>query len=109
MFKPTPGPWWYAGDLDDVFKIGQGDVEIATVHPAKLPDGVKFGVFDPGDTRANAKLIAASPEMFECLLSMLRWYSNRLNGHDISPIENQPPEIQRAMKVYKTITGEDYK
>lgn len=48
-------------------------------------------------------------ELFGCLLSMLRWYSNRLDGHNISPYENQPPEIQRAMNVYKTITGEDYK
>lgn len=49
-----------------------------------------------------------APEMFTCIISMLRWYSNRLNGHDISPYENQPPEIQRAMRVYKAITGEDY-
>lgn len=48
-------------------------------------------------------------ELFSCLLSMLRWYSNRLDGHNISPYENQPPEIQRAMNVYKNITGEDYK
>ena len=54
------------------------------------------------------RMQSSAPELFGCLLSMLRWYSNRLDGHNISPIENQPPEIQRAMRVYKTITGEDY-
>jgi len=64
----------------------------------------------PDDQKeSNARLIAASPELFGCLLSMLKWYSNRLDGHNISPYDNQPPEIQRAMDVYKTITGEDYK
>lgn len=55
------------------------------------------------------KLYQSAPEMFECLISMLRWYSNRLDGHNISPINNQPPEIQRAMTIFKQITGEDYK
>jgi hypothetical protein len=55
------------------------------------------------------KLYQCAPELFECVVSMMRWYSNRLDGHNISPIENQPPEIQRAMRVFKTITGQDYK
>lgn len=55
------------------------------------------------------KLYQNAPEMFECVLSMLRWYSNRIDGHNISPYENQPPEIQRAMRVFKTVMGEDYK
>lgn len=105
----TPGPWWFSEDTDNEYKVGQGEVYIATVHQAKLPKGVKFGLFDPGDPRDNARLIAQAPEMFTCILSMLRWYSNRLNGHDVSPYDNQPPEIQRAMRVYKNITGEDYK
>ena len=107
--KHTPGPWWFSEDVDNQFKVGQGDVSIATVHPPKLENGAKYGFFDPGDPRDNARLIAQAPEMFTCILSMLRWYSNRLNGHDISPYEKQPPEIQRAMRVYKSITGENYK
>jgi hypothetical protein len=55
------------------------------------------------------KLRDLAPEMFGVLLSMLRWYSNRLDGHNISPYKNQPPEIQRAMDVYKAITNEDYR
>lgn len=55
------------------------------------------------------KLYQSAPEMFECILSMLFWYSNRLDGHNVSPFENQPPEIQRAMRVFKTIMGEEYK
>ena len=54
-------------------------------------------------------LYQSAPEMFECILSMLRWYSNRLDGHNVSPYENQPPEIQRAMRVFKAVMGEDYK
>jgi hypothetical protein len=44
--KHTPGPWWYAADAPDTYAVGAGDIEIAG-----------------GLRRANARLIAAAPEL----------------------------------------------
>lgn len=82
--------WWYAA-TENGYVAGAGDKELTKEL-----------------SKEDACLISQAPELFVCVLSMLRWYSNRLDGHNISPIQNQPPEIQRAMRVYKTITGEDY-
>ena len=109
MNKHTPGPWRFSDNTSywvtnpySIFvrKPGVHSTTIANIpNRRSVPDEEK---------RANALLIAHAPELLGCVISMLRWYSNRLNGHDISPYENQPPEIQRAMRVFKEIIGEDY-
>ena len=63
-----------------------------------------------GEQRANALLIAHSPEMLEILRRCIFWYSNKTeeNFHKSMPFKNQPPEIQDAMKLVQKITGELY-
>ena len=63
-----------------------------------------------GEQRANALLIAHSPEMLDILRRCIFWYSNKTeeNFHKSMPFKNQPPEIQDAMKLIKKITGELY-
>lgn len=107
MFKPTNPPWCFSdnrkfGWKTHPFSVTRGNYGVALANIPNLksiPDDEK---------ESNARLMAAAPELWICVISMLRWYSNRLDGHNISPIENQPPEIQRAMRIYKEITGENY-
>jgi hypothetical protein len=47
------------------------------------------------EQRANAMLMAHSPEMLELLRRFV-------------PFKNQPPEIQDAMKLIEKLTGESY-
>lgn len=108
--KHTPGPWRFC-DNSLHWKTNPFSVTVRKhgVHSSTVANIPHRETISMDEQRSNAKLISQTPEMWTCLLSMLRWYSNRLNGHDISPYDKQPPEIQRAMRVYKSITGEDYK
>ena len=112
MNKHTPAPWYFSDNTRyknpwttnpysiTVRKPGVHGTTIANIpNRRSVPDDEK---------RANALLIAHAPELLGCVISMLRWYSNRLDGHNISPIQNQPPEIQRAMIVFNKITGENF-
>jgi len=83
-------------------KTGVHGTTIANIPNRKtVPDAEK---------RANAMLIAHSPEMLELLRRFVGWYSNKEkdNFHKVMPFKNQPPEIQDAMKLIKKITGESY-
>jgi hypothetical protein len=62
------------------------------------------------EQRANAMLMAHSPEMLELLRRFVGWYSNKEkdNYYKVMPFKNQPPEIQDAMKLIEKITGETY-
>lgn len=97
--KHTQSPWSLVDNSIVGPKMDDKDVWLRPVV-ARFSTGIKEG---------DAALMVNAPEMFGCVLSMLRWYSNRLDGHNVSPYENQPPEIQRAMRVYQSITGEEYK
>ena len=52
--KHTPGPWWFAADAPDTCAVGSGDIEIAT-----------------GLRRANARLIAAAPDLLAVMADLL--------------------------------------
>ena len=76
--KHTPGPW-SAGllDLDDAWpciKAFQGEVYI--VPPGYDGRYADFGVTGRSydEARANARLIAAAPELLEALKELRDWY-----------------------------------
>jgi hypothetical protein len=66
MNQHTPAPWWFSENADEGFDIGQGDVSFAEVRKNKS-HSIGFGVFDKGDPRANARLIAAAPDLLQAL------------------------------------------
>jgi hypothetical protein len=79
----TPGPWLRTKSgnrLSSAFQIvagadGNGDPNtlVATIHPIGIP-------FDPEpceETRANARLISAAPDMFDALQAVCDAYGDR--------------------------------
>ena len=77
MSAHTPGPWFasYAGDMS----INAGDpVQRGsyTTYPISIVGGCgccgsPFGVDDPDECAANARLIAAAPDLLEALETAL--------------------------------------
>jgi hypothetical protein len=97
MKTHTPGPWWFCEDLDGVFMIGQGDIGIAAAHPPKLREGEKMGLFDPGDPRANARLIAAAPELLAAAQAMLAvCYDLERNDETLAAVKKTMIAIAKA-------------
>ena len=89
MNKHTPGPWYLSGRIemvgDPYSKLGQHALYCARVtHPGFIGDICTVQSadhVDEGVTRetaeANARLIAAAPELLEALQSLL-WYAGQL-------------------------------
>lgn len=77
--------WGMAVLLDPSNEIVDPDSDVLEVHP-------KF---------------AAAPDLLEAAQACVLWYANRDPKRDQPyPIENQPPEIQRAMAAIAKATGE---
>lgn len=68
--KHTPGPWtqlkW------DRSPESQPDIEISSDHHPYWLAGVGSPSSDPETVEANARLIAAAPELFETLLRVVK-------------------------------------
>jgi hypothetical protein len=109
MSKHTPGPWILVGSEvhdrptrfdDDGVRVGETPCMIASasIMPNK------------GQREANARLIAAAPELLEALRNMVEWYGHR-HGMGLSdvlfPIAQQPSQIQAAMSAIAKATGGD--
>lgn len=56
--KHTPGPWWYDGR--EVMTVPLGEIKICRIHAVSEND----------DGSANAKLIAAAPDMLNALIKL---------------------------------------
>ncbi|MBK9058109.1 MAG: hypothetical protein IPL82_09865 [Elusimicrobia bacterium] len=76
--KHTPGPWNFSKDGAEIFpETGpNGYVELCRVVGPW--DGSKF--YDKGTAKANARLIAAAPEMLEALKSWLQFWDAMPKG-----------------------------
>lgn len=108
MYLHTQGPWRLQDTrhcstnawVVHVRKPGVNKVTVANIpHKATI---------DQDEAKHNARLIAASPEMFDLLVRFVGWYSNKdlKDFNLVMPIQNQPPEIQDAMRLLDKITGE---
>lgn len=100
MTKHTPSPWWFSETSQGEFRVGQGDAYIATVHGPRLEEGVKFGVFDAGDARDNARLIAAAPDLLKAAQAMLSCC------YDLERNDETLAAVKMTMKAIATATGE---
>ncbi len=91
-FKGTRGPWEWDGD-----DIWSGE-EMVTA----LIDG-----YQSADVHeANAKLIAASPELLEALQTLIQGHEDK-SGQDLFNIVVSGEEIQYAVEAIKKALGED--
>lgn len=80
--QPTPGPWH--ADLHHTRRMGGRDYGFvrakAIVPVAAVPLGV--GGMSEDEGRANARLIAASPDLLEALQNILSLYCTLTSGTD---------------------------
>ena len=73
MSKPTPGPWEYgrAANYDGFYVAPLGTLPtLAAVERCGHRMSTRVHNF-PGDLEANARLIAAAPELYESLKSLV--------------------------------------
>ena len=86
MTKHTPGPWECRPSMEYPW-----DYEISTTTSE---DRIEY----PGEDKANARLIAAAPELLAALQVMLRNYAA---VHDIGDVEMQPAIYQANAAIQK--------
>lgn len=98
MSAHTPGPWTYEADQDDLggFVIELGD----TTEIQRIEQVIEYaeGLFpedgDQWDTAdANARLIAAAPEMYEAAREMVA----ELDAGELGRVSHAREKLRRAV------------
>lgn len=74
----TKGQWRIAGGISTL-RILAGEYEVASIHPRRV-----------SEEKANAKLIAAAPELLEAL--------RQISAMDYPTEKNSGPELYRKMQ-----------
>jgi hypothetical protein len=105
----TPGPWLRTKSgnrLSSAFQIvagadGNGDPNtlVATIHPIGIP-------FDPEpceETKANARLIAAAPELLSACQAFLELFKSGGNSERLNPYLR--PEVKAAIAAIAKVKG----
>jgi hypothetical protein len=86
MSKHTPGPWRAAKGTHEIFiqcAAPTGPYDVATITTLE-----ENGEQSKAETQANARLIAAAPELLKALKAALEWSQSDIDGfEDISPTE----------------------
>lgn len=95
MNKYTPGPWHVAERVDD------GDV-LYTVEADNLP--VAY-IYRKAEREANARLIAAAPELLEALEELLAWDLQMLPQEVSEGYSGIEEDIARAKAAIAKATG----
>ena len=89
--RHTPGPWKVSKNGNDIEMANSDNAGIATLYAiSELQD------------KANAKLIAASPEMLEALKAMTEHYVDLVNSSDAGSWN--PEEEDVVKKAREVIT-----
>ncbi|OZI58736.1 hypothetical protein [Bordetella genomosp. 1] len=78
--KHTPGPWEADGEY--VQQVGQTEVGICAV--LNMDEGGSKGWYPGETTRANARLIAAAPDLLEALRAVVRVADRATDEFDLA-------------------------
>jgi len=89
MSKHTPGPWYadkegyiYRRPLSELYEYGggiAGDKPLAAAWKGWYEEG-QIGY----PVKANARLIAAAPEMYELISDLSQAYDDSQSGHELA-------------------------
>ena len=104
--KFTPGPWCVSDETREknehgVFGIDINSLGIAVAHLATIWANTEEKVGSDPEAEANAKLIAAAPEMLESLEKLTKWAGSLTDWAGGTTID---PPIEEAMFVIKKAT-----
>jgi hypothetical protein len=100
----TPGPW----TVESRVAFGKNDY---AVSPASGNDGFVAALTHGPDAKANARLIAAAPELYEALVALTRAVNtNELAAamacHEIVAFANVKDALKLALPAIKKARGE---
>lgn len=104
MSRHTPGPWHYIGDSlthrqFGVYAWGQSPQEhVCTVNDLPVP---LLWQRDPDVANANARLIAAAPDLLKALQAALEWGAPFKDA----PRGSRPDWFAQAAAAVKSATG----
>lgn len=115
MSKHTPGPWavqkaedCLGRKLDDLVEW----VVTGNEHDLWISTGPTWDQDHSEESEANARLIAAAPELLEALVHMVKWHGKRelptsdSKVESLLPIDQQNDEVRLAMQAIAKATGE---
>jgi hypothetical protein len=99
--QPTPGPWSMDDPAENCPQHGKGGEQVFKVVAERFGGGLVADVscwwYDRETARANARLIAAAPELLEACQGLLDMITdNRLHG----------PGVYQASDAIKKAKGE---
>lgn len=106
----TPGPWEVSiesepNTLREYIKVTGPDFEQSgnLAHCLSLGKGSSYGVMRPsGEVKANARLIAAAPDLLEAFKDLRNWLSDMAHWGGVEPTIRQG-FINRLYLADKTI------
>ena len=94
MSKHTPGPWTV---------VSEGMVSPKVVGANGF--GICHTTYAPTGAEANARLIAAAPELLEALRMFVVWYGLRDKHDTLLPPKMQEAELAQAMRAIAKAEG----
>jgi hypothetical protein len=113
----TPGPWvWTNGsepiDISTYESPGYyNNPELRGANDEMVVGCDEYWIVGPcldeAQMVANARLIAAAPDLLKALKAMVAWYAKRDEDSDeLCPTHEQEGEVQRALAVIAKASGE---
>ena len=110
MSNHTPGPWEYHTAMNYIgFSVAPLGILPTLAAVERCGDCMTISCFNfPGSIEANARLIAAAPELLDALTNLLDWAENQcgLSGNDECYGAFDCEEIVTASRLLERLKGE---
>lgn len=106
MNKHTPGPWYVDTEYSIQIMKHMEHLVGTTKYTDYTVADISEGGFTGEEELANARLIAAAPELLEALQELLAWDLDSLPGEVSLGFSGIEKDIARAKAVIAKATGE---
>ena len=101
MSKHTPGPWQIGKNFGSVVC----DTPVPGISGSDDTEYYGGHLIAESVTEANARLIAAAPELLEALRMFVVWYGRRDKHDTLLPPKMQEAELAQAMRAIAKAEG----